>query len=80
MPAGLWCIIETVGDLAHTFILSVEESHPFSHHGPRLADAIVVDRLVQALLLGAAYEMSADTKWLITLIYHRCKEWTPQTS
>ncbi|GGG69060.1 hypothetical protein GCM10011374_36860 [Kocuria dechangensis] len=80
MPIVLWCIIETVGDLVHALIPPVEDSHPLSCHGPRLADANVFDKLVQILLLGAAYRMVADTTWLATLIYHRFKEWTPQTS
>lgn len=57
VPAGLGCIVETVGDLGHALIPLVVESHPLSCHEPRRADAIVFDKLVQVLLLGAAYGM-----------------------
>ena len=45
-------------------------------HRPRLPDRVVFDKLVQVLVLGAAYEKIADTTCSATTIRNRREEWS----
>ena len=37
------------------------DTHPLGCHRPRIPDRIVFDKLIQVLVLGAAYEKVADS-------------------
>jgi hypothetical protein len=41
----------------------VIDDHPLGCHRPRVTDRIVFDKLVQVLVLGAAYDKIADITW-----------------
>ncbi|WP_235432402.1 IS5 family transposase [Nostocoides japonicum] len=51
------------------------DTHPLGCHRPRIADRIVFDKLVQVLVLGAAYAKIADTTCSATTIRTRRDEW-----
>ncbi|MFJ3198535.1 IS5 family transposase [Streptomyces griseoviridis] len=51
------------------------DSHPLGCHNPRIADAVVFDRLVLALVSGMGYERVADRACSATTIRRRCDEW-----
>lgn len=51
------------------------ETHPLGCHNPRIADRIVFDKLIQVLVLGAAYDKISDTTCSATTIRNRCDEW-----
>ena len=50
-------------------------AHPLGCHRPRIPDRIVFDKLVQILVLGAAYERIADSTCSATTIRDRRDEW-----
>lgn len=52
-----------------------DDSHPLGCHRPRVSDRIVFDKLVQVLVLGAAYEKIADSTCSATTIRRRRDEW-----
>jgi transposase len=49
--------------------------HPLGCHRPRIRDRVVFDKLVQVLVLGAAYERIADSSCSATTIRDRRDEW-----
>ena len=51
------------------------DSHPLGCHNPRIADAVVFDRLVLALVSGMGYERVADRACSATTIRRRRDEW-----
>lgn len=53
----------------------VVDGHPLGCHRPRIADRIVFDKLVQVLVLGAAYAKIADSTCSATTIRTRRDEW-----
>jgi transposase len=50
-------------------------SHPWGCHRPRISDRLVFDKLIQVLVLGAAYERIADSTCSATTIRRRRDEW-----
>jgi hypothetical protein len=52
-----------------------EDTHPLGCHNPRIADAIVFDKLVLVLLSGIGYERVADATCSATTIRRRRDEW-----
>jgi transposase len=75
VPAVPSCIIEPIWDQFHALIPPVEDTHPLGCHRPRLGDRVVFDKLVQVLVLGAAYEKIADSTCSATTIRRRRDEW-----
>lgn len=75
MPAVPSCIIEPIWDQFSALIPPVVDDHPLGCHRPRLDDRIVFDKLVQTLVLGAAYEKIADSTCSATTIRRRRDEW-----
>lgn len=75
MPAVPSCIIEPIWDQFSALIPPVVDDHPLGCHRPRLEDRIVFDKLVQVLVLGAAYEKIADSTCSATTIRNRRDEW-----
>ncbi|MGY2746960.1 IS5 family transposase [Arthrobacter sp. UYCu723] len=75
MPAVKSCIIEPLWSQFEALIPPVADAHPLGCHRPRVPDRIVFDKLVQVLVLGAAYEKVADTSCSATTIRRRRDEW-----
>lgn len=75
MPAVPSCIIEPIWDQFHVLIPAVTDRHPLGCHRPRIPDRLVFDKLVQVLVLGAAYDKIADTSCSATTIRRRRDEW-----
>ncbi len=51
------------------------DTHPLGCHRPRIPDRIVFDKLIQVLVLGAAYEKVADSTCSAATIRRRRDEW-----
>ena len=51
------------------------DNHPLGCHRPRISDRIVFDKLIQVLVLGAAYEKVADSTCSAATIRRRRDEW-----
>lgn len=75
MPAVPSSIIEPVWDQFEALIPPATDTHPLGCHRPRVPDRIVFDKLVQVLVLGAAYEKIADSTCAATTIRRRRDEW-----
>ncbi|MGP9652504.1 transposase, partial [Glutamicibacter sp. AOP38-B1-38] len=50
-------------------------THPWGCHKPRISDRIIFDKLIQVLILGAAYAKISDTTCSATTIRRRRDEW-----
>lgn len=75
MPAVPSSIIEPLWDQFQVLIPPVVDEHPLGCHRPRVSDRIVFDKLIQVLVLGAAYEKIADSTCSATTIRRRRDEW-----
>lgn len=75
MPAVPSSIIEPLWHQFEVLIPPVVDDHPLGCHRPRVADRVVFDKLVQVLVLGAAYEKIADAACSATTIRRRRDEW-----
>jgi transposase len=75
VPALPFSVIEP---LWHQFAALLPERdvvHPLGCHRPRIPDRVVFDKLVQVVVLGAAYERVADSGCSATTIRNRRDEW-----
>ncbi len=75
MPAVPSSIIEPIWAQFAALIPLVIDEHPLGCHRPRIPDRVVFDKLVQVLVLGAAYEKIADSSCSATTIRARRDEW-----
>lgn len=75
MPAVPSSIIEPIWHQFEALIPPVVDEHPLGCHRPRVADRIIFDKLIQVLVLGAAYEKIADSTCSATTIRRRRDEW-----
>lgn len=75
MPAVPSSIIEPIWIQFQALIPPVQDEHPLGCHRRRVPDRIVFDKLIQVLVLGAAYEKIADTTCSATTIRRRRDEW-----
>ncbi len=75
MPALPSSITEPLWDQFAALIPTRVLTHPLGCHRPRIADRIVFDKLIQVLVLGAAYERIADATCSATTIRTRRDEW-----
>lgn len=75
MPALPSFIIEPLWDQFCALLPERVVDHPLGCHRPRISDRIVFDKLIQVLVLGAAYERIADTTCSATTIRARRDEW-----
>jgi transposase len=50
-------------------------SHPWGCHRPRIPDRVVFDKLIQVLVLGAAYDKIADASCSASTLRRRRDEW-----
>ena len=75
MPALPSFIIGPLWDQFAALLPERRVTHPLGCHRPRLCDRIVFDKLVQVLVLGAAYDKVADSACSATTIRNRRDEW-----
>lgn len=75
MPAVPSSIIEPIWAQFEALIPPVIDTHPLGCHRPRIPDRVIFDKLVQVLVLGAAYQKIADSTCSATTIRHRRDEW-----
>ena len=75
MPAVPSSIIEPLWHQFEALIPPVADEHPLGCHRPRVPDRVVFDKLIQVLVLGAAYEKIADRGCSATTIRRRRDEW-----
>ncbi|MFE2600558.1 IS5 family transposase [Streptomyces sp. NPDC059396] len=68
-------IIDPIREEFLRLIPARPDSHPLGCHNPRIADAVVFDRLVLALVSGMGYERVADRACSATTIRRRRDEW-----
>lgn len=75
MPALPSFLIEPLWSQFGALIPPVEDHHPLGCHRPRITDRVVFDKLIQVLVLGAAYEKIGDSSCSATTIRRRRDEW-----
>lgn len=75
MPAVPSSIIEPLWHQFEALIPPVVDAHPLGCHRPRVADRIIFDKLIQVLVLGAAYVKIADATCSATTLRRRRDEW-----
>ncbi len=59
MPALPSSILEPLWVQIAALLPTRHDTHPLGCHRPRIGDAVVFDRLVEALVFGAGYERIA---------------------
>lgn len=77
MPALPSFIIDPLWDQFSALLPEHVDDHPLGCHRPRIADRVVFDKLVQVLVLGAAYDRIADSGCSATTIRRRRDDWRP---
>jgi len=75
VPAVPSSIIEPVWEQFQVLIPPVINTHPLGCHRPRIPDRVIFDKLVQVLVLGAAYAKIADSSCSATTLRNRRDEW-----
>lgn len=75
MPAVPSSIIEPIWAQFAALIPPVIDAHPLGCHRPRIPDRVIFDKLVQVLVLGAAYAKIADAGCSATTLRDRRNEW-----
>jgi transposase len=75
VPALPSSVIAPLWDQFSALLPERVDTHPWGCHRPRIPDRIVFDKLIQVLVLGAAYERIADSTCSATTIRRRRDEW-----
>ncbi len=75
MPAVPSCILEPLREQFLALLPAHVDEHPLGCHRPRIDDAVVFDKLVEALVFSAGYERIADTACSATTMRRRRDEW-----
>ena len=75
VPALPSFIIDPLWDQFAELLPERIDDHPLGCHRPRIPDRVVFDKLIQVLVLGAAYERIADSRCSATTIRRRRDEW-----
>jgi transposase len=75
VPALPSFIIEPLWDQFSVLLPVPLDAHPWGCHRPRIPDRVVFDKLIQVLVLGAAYERIADSSCSASTIRRRRDEW-----
>jgi hypothetical protein len=75
VPAVPSSVLGPLWDQFQCLIPAPEHTHPKGGHRPRIPDRVVFDKLVQVLVLGAAYEKIADSTCSASTIRRRRDEW-----
>jgi len=75
VPAVPSFLIEPIWAQFEALIPPIVDEHPCGGHRPRITDRIVFDKLIQIVVLGAAYVKIADSSCSATTIRRRRDEW-----
>ena len=75
MPAVPSCILDPLREQFLALLPERVDDHPLGCHRPRIEDAVVFDKLVEALVFGAGYERIADAACSATTMRRRRDEW-----
>ena len=75
MPALPSCILDPLREQFLAELPEHVDDHPLGCHRPRIADAVVFDKLVEALVFGAGYERIACSGCSATTLRRRRDEW-----
>ena len=75
MPAVPSCILDPLREQFLALLPVRHVSHPLGCHRPRIDDAVVFDKLVEALVFGAGYERIAEAGCSATTLRRRRDEW-----
>lgn len=75
VPALPSSVIDPIWDQFAALLPEREVAHPLGCHRRRIPDRIVFDKLIQVLVLGAAYNKIADSSCSATTIRSRRDEW-----
>lgn len=75
MPALPSCILDPLREQFLAELPEHVDDHPLGCHRPRIDDAVVFDKLVEALVYGAGYERIADASCGATTMRRRRDEW-----
>jgi transposase len=75
VPALPSCILDPLREQFLADLPAHVDDHPLGCHRPRIADAVVFDKLVEALVYGAGYERVADSSCSATSMRRRRDEW-----
>ena len=75
MPAVPSCILDPLREQFLALLPTHLDDHPLGCHRPRIGDAVVFDKLVEALVFGAGYERIADAACSATTLRRRRDEW-----
>jgi len=75
VPALPSSVIDSLWSQFAALLPEREVTHPLGCHRPRIPDRVVFDKLVQVLVLGAAYDKIADSTCSSTSIRNRRDEW-----
>ena len=75
VPAVPSCILDPLREQFLALLPVRQVVHPLGCHRPRIADAVVFDKLVEALVFGAGYERIADAGCSATTMRRRRDEW-----
>jgi transposase len=75
VPALPSCILDPLREQFLADLPDHVDDHPLGCHRPRIDDAVVFDKLVEALVYGAGYERIADSSCSATSMRRRRDEW-----
>src|ERR671920_1753621 len=75
MPAVPSCILDPLREQFLALLPVRHVAHPLGCHRPRIDDAVVFDKLVEALVFGAGYERIAGPGCSATTMRRRRDEW-----
>jgi transposase len=75
VPAVPSCILDPLREQFLALLPPHVDEHPLGCHRPRIDDAVVFDKLVEALVFGAGYERIGDADCSATTMRRRRDEW-----
>jgi transposase len=75
VPALPSCILDPLREEFLADLPAHVDDHPLGCHRPRIDDAVVFDKLVEALVYGAGYERIADRSCSASTLRRRRDEW-----
>ncbi len=75
MPALPSCLLDPLREQFLALLPPHVDEHPLGCHRPRIDDAVVFDKLIEALVFDAGYEPIADAGCSATTMRRRRDEW-----
>jgi|SRR5215207_8333618 len=75
MPAISPYIIEPIWQQLSALLPRTQADHPLGCHRPRIPDRVVLEKLVQVLVFGCAYERISDESCSASMLRRRRDEW-----